>query len=87
MINWIKNNPVRAFTFAVFVLGLLATGAADKHLLSATVLAWLGLVVTVGTGAVGWLSVHNAVTPVANPKDANGEPLVAAITADPSVTS
>lgn len=76
--SWIKNNPVRAFTFAVFVLGLAATGAADKHLLSGTVLAWLGVAVTVGTGAVGWLGLHNAVTPVANPKDANGEPLVSA---------
>lgn len=87
MLAWIKQNPVRAFTGAIFVLGLLATGAADKHLLPGGVLAWLGLIVSAGSALVGWLPVHNAVTPVANPTDANGEPLVAAITADPSITA
>lgn len=74
--KWIRQNPVRAFTGLVVLLGLLYGGAQREHLLSGRVLAWLGLAVTAGTGLIGWLGVHDVVTPLANPRAADLTPLV-----------
>lgn len=87
MINWIKKNPVRAFTLLVLALGTFDGAAKAAGLLDGRPLAWIGVIEAVLTGVIGGTSVHNAVTPLADPKTSTGEPLVPAITADPSVTS
>lgn len=78
MLTWIKKNPARAFTVLILALGIFDGATAKAGLLSGTVLAWLGVAEAVGVGVGGLFGLHNAVTPVADPKAADGTPLVPA---------
>ncbi len=70
-----RFEPVRWMTITVAVLtALLGTGALTD-VLPVTVVGWLGLAVAVLTAVLGVLA-RNAVTPLAQPEDAEGRQLV-----------
>lgn len=74
--SWLRQNPVRAFTLFAGLLFAFDGYAAREHLVSHGTMAWLGLVELLVTVALGFFGVHSTVTPLANPKAADGTPLV-----------
>lgn len=76
--SWVKGNPVRAFSLLLGLLFAFDAYVSQQHLLSHGTLAWLGLAEALGSFAAGFFGIHNVVTPVVNPKAADGTPLVPA---------
>jgi hypothetical protein len=70
-----KQNPVAFLTTLVAVLTGLDGTLAGLHVLTATQSAWAAGLIAVLTAVLG-IVTHGKVTPVANPKDSSGRPLV-----------
>lgn len=79
----IKQNPVAYLAGLVAVLTALDGTLTGLKVLSPTVGGWLGAAVAVLTAVLGAVT-HGAVTPVANPHDNSGRPLVPLSTAQPT---
>jgi hypothetical protein len=77
VIDNIRRYPVRWMSGAMAVLSAVIAYLAAEHLASRTVLAWLGLISVILSGVLGQVT-HSAVTPLADPKNSAGEPLVPA---------
>ena len=74
----IVRNPVAFLGGASAVLATADSVATAQHLLGTRTLSWVSLVEAVLV-TLGTVAAHRASTSLANPKDANGEPLVAAV--------
>ena len=76
--KWVSKNPVLAFSYFVALYGTALAQLRAENLVPNSVLEWLifgGAVLTTALGLV----VHNIVTPVAAPRDNDGNALVPAI--------
>lgn len=74
MWSWIKRNPIFALGAVTVTITTFISFAAAEHLVSATVLAWVGLVLAC-LNALGTYLAHQASTSLAAPKAADGTPL------------
>lgn len=70
-----KQNPVVYLATVVALLTASDGTLTGLHVLSPATAAWLGGAIAVLTAVLGVLT-HGAVTPVANPHDDSGRPLV-----------
>lgn len=71
----LKRFPVAWLSVAVAALTAGDAAAEQAHLLTGTQSAWAGVVIAVLTLVAG-RAAHNAVTPLAAPRDAAGRTLV-----------
>jgi hypothetical protein len=74
--NWIRRNPVAALTTLYTVLAAVYGVIASTELLPDRVVASVGIGVAILAAILGALT-HTKVTPLANPKNSDGVPLVA----------
>jgi|SRR6185369_2778434 len=82
--QWLKRNPVLAFTMFVSLYATALSQLDSQHLATGRVLAWLIFGGAVLTAALG-LITHQVVTPVAAPRDNDGRALVPADSSVPEL--
>ncbi len=75
MWTWVKKNPVAALTALYTILVGVDGVLAGAHLVSNPVLGYLAAAEAVLAVVLGTIT-HTKVTPVADPKAADGTPLV-----------
>lgn len=70
-----NGKPVATLVTVITVLLALLTALAGTGVLSGTAAAYVSGAIGLLTAILGWIT-HGKVTPVANPKDNGGRPLV-----------
>lgn len=73
--RWVVTHPVAALGGLTTLITVFLSEALSRHLLSDTIVSWLGLVLALLT-ALGTWAAHQASTSLAEPRSASGEPLV-----------
>lgn len=72
--RWVVTHPVATLGGLTTALTVFLSEALNRHLLSDAVISWLGLLLSMLV-AIGTWAAHQASTPVADPKAADGTPL------------
>jgi hypothetical protein len=73
--RWIRHNPVAALTTVYTVLATVTGVVIELHLLPDTVTGYAAGAVAVLAAVLGAVT-HTKVTPLVNPKNAEGVPLI-----------